>query len=183
MMIMEKVLKGRAYELGEDVRDNVNTDIIIPPENLMRFDSEYLGQHAMDGLPSLKSGAFTTQVAEGFNILVAGDNFGCGSMRAHAVYALGGAGVKAIIATSFARTFYRNAVNCGYLVPIIVERDTIEQIDWGDHLEIHLATNEVRNISKNEVYSTKPFPKVIGDIIDIGGLAEYNKRRMLAKKA
>lgn len=183
MMNMEKVLKGRAYELDEDVRDNINTDIIIPPENLMRFDSEYLGQHAMDGLTSLESGAFATQVAEGFNILVAGDNFGCGSMRAHAVYALGGAGVIAIIATSYARTFYRNAVNCGYLVPIIVERDTIEQIHWGDQLEIQLEKNEVRNVSKNEAYSTKPFPKVIGDIITIGGLAEYNKRRLMTKKA
>lgn len=180
---MERVLKGRAYELGEDVRDNVNTDIIIPPENLMRFDREYLGQHAMDGLPSLESGAFAAQVDEGFNILVAGENFGCGSMRAHAVYALGGAGVKAIIATSYARTFYRNAVNCGYLVPILVEGDAVKQIHWGDRLEIDLTNNEIRNVSKNEVYSTKPFLKVIGDIIDIGGLAEYNKRRLLAKKA
>ena len=179
---MERVLKGRAYELDDDVCDNVNTDIIIPPENLMRFDSEYLGQHAMDGLPSLESGAFATQVAEGLNILVAGDNFGCGSMRAHAVYALGGAGVKAILATSYARTFYRNAVNCGYLVPIIVDRSTVEQIHWGDQLEIRLDDNEVRNLTKNKAYSTKPFPKVIGDIIAIGGLAEYNKRRTLTKK-
>ena len=182
-MSVERVLKGRAYELGEDVRDNVNTDIIIPPENLMRFDREYLGQHAMDGLPSLESGVFAAQVGEGFNILVAGENFGCGSMRAHAIYALGGAGVKAIIATSYARTFYRNAVNCGYLVPILVERDAVKQIHWGDRLEIDLTNNEIRNVSKNEVYSTKPFPKVIGDIIDVGGLAEYNKRRLLAKKA
>jgi 3-isopropylmalate/(R)-2-methylmalate dehydratase small subunit len=181
-MNVERVLKGRAYELSENVRDNVNTDIIIPPENLLKFDREYLGQHAMEGLPSLEPGEFTAQVAEGFNILVAGDNFGCGSMRAHAVYALGGAGVKAIIATSYARTFYRNAVNCGYLVPIIAERDTIEQIQWGDRLEIHLTKSEVKNVSKNEVYSIKPFQKVIGDIIDIGGLAEYNKRRMLTKK-
>jgi 3-isopropylmalate/(R)-2-methylmalate dehydratase small subunit len=181
-MWMEPVLKGRAYQLGKDVRDNVNTDIIIPPENLMRFDRAYLGQRAMDGLPGLRPGVFATQVAEGFNIIVAGENFGCGSMRAHAVYALGGAGVQAILATSYARTFYRNAVNCGYLVPIIVERDAVEGIHWGDRLEIHLATNEVRNVSTQDVYATTPFPTVIGDIIDVGGLAEYNKRRLLANK-
>ena len=92
------------------------------------------------------------------DIIVAGENFGCGSMRAHAVYALGGAGVKAIIATSYARTFYRNAVNCGYLVPLLIEHDAVKRIHWGDRLEIDLTNNEIRNVSKNEVYSTEPFP-------------------------
>ncbi len=179
---MDPVLKGRAYTLGEDVQDNVNTDVIIPPQHLTRFDRAYLGSHAMDGLPGVTPGAFAAQVAAGFTILVAGENFGCGSMRAHAVYALGGAGIHAILATSYARTFYRNAVNCGYLVPIIVPRAAVTGTRWGDHLELHLTTNEVRNLSTQKIYATTPFPAVIGDILDAGGLAEYNKHRLLVDK-
>ena len=109
---VDTVIRGRAYLLPLEERDNVNTDTIIPPEHLTRFDKAYLGRHAMDGLRGLEPGDFASAVTEsGLSILVAGENFGCGSMRAHAVYALGGAGVRAVIATSYARTFYRNAVN------------------------------------------------------------------------
>jgi 3-isopropylmalate/(R)-2-methylmalate dehydratase small subunit len=175
---VDTVIQGRAYVLPPDERDNVNTDTIIPPEHLTRFDQVYLGRHAMDGLRGLNPGDFASTVtASGMSILVAGENFGCGSMRAHAVYALGGAGVRAVVATSYARTFYRNAVNSGYLIPVTVRPDVVPKIRWNDALAIDLQATTVRNVSTNERYAMTPFHHDLRRIIDAGGLAEFNKRR------
>ena len=164
--------------LPPDERDHVNTDIIIPPVHLTRFDMAYLGRHAMDGLRGLEPGDFASVVtASGLSLLVAGENFGCGSMRAHAVYALGGAGVRAIVATSYARTFYRNAVNSGYLIPVTVRPDVIPKIRWNDELVIDLQATTILNTSTNERYAMTSFHPDLRRIIDAGGLAEFNKRR------
>ena len=180
MSEVDTVIRGRAYVLPPDERDHVNTDTIIPPVHLTRFDMAYLGRHAMDGLRGLEPGDFASVVtASGLSLLVAGENFGCGSMRAHAVYALGGAGVRAIVATSYARTFYRNAVNSGYLIPVIVRPDVIPKIRWNDALAIDLQAMTIQNESTNERYAMIPFHHDLRRIIEAGGLAELNKRRRM----
>lgn len=182
MRNVDTEIRGCAYVLQPEERDNVNTDIIIPPEHLTRFDKAYLGQHAMDGLRGLESGDFASSITEsGMFILVAGENFGCGSMRAHAVYALGGAGVRAVIATSYARTFYRNAVNSGYMIPVTVQPEIVPKIRWNDELTIDLQITTIRNANTNEKYAMTPFHPEIRRIIEAGGLAELNKRRRVRK--
>ena len=133
-------------------RDNIDTDVIIPGQYLKIHDYAELATHAMEGLDP----QFHSKVKEG-DFILSGKNFGCGSSREHAPIALSQSGIKAILALSFARIFYRNAVDGAFLLPI----------------EIDLKLNEIKNITKNKTYKMKPFSEIIGKIIEAGGLFKY----------
>ena len=107
------------------------------------------------------------------NIIVTGNNFGCGSSREHAPIALSASGIEAVLALSFARIFYRNSVDGAYLLPIEIDEKTYSSISENDELEIDTSKNEIKNITKNQSYSMKPYPDLIGKIISAGGIFKY----------
>ena len=151
-------------------QDNIDTDVIIPGTYLKIHDYNELATHAMEGLDP----EFPSKVKDG-DFIVAGKNFGCGSSREHAPIALSTCGIKAVIATSFARIFYRNSVDGAFLLPIEVDDETYRKIANSDQLEINIEKNEIKNITKNESYSMKPFSEIIAKIIAAGGLFKYKR--------
>jgi len=151
-------------------QDNIDTDVIIPGTYLKIHDYNELATHAMEGIDP----DFPSKVKDG-DFIVAGKNFGCGSSREHAPIALSTCGIKAVIATSFARIFYRNSVDGAFLLPIEIDDETYQKISDSDQLEINIEKNEIKNITKNEVYSMKPFSEIIAKIIAAGGLFKYKK--------
>ena len=151
-------------------KDNIDTDVIIPGTYLKIHDYNELATHAMEGIDP----DFPSKVKEG-DFIVAGKNFGCGSSREHAPIALSTCGIKAVIATSFARIFYRNSVDGAFLLPIEIDNETYQKISNSDQLEVNIEKNEIKNITKNEVYSMKPFSEIIAKIIAAGGLFKYKK--------
>ena len=159
-------MKGNAIKYEQD---NIDTDVIIPGTYLKIHDYAELATHAMEGLDP----DFHKKVKEG-DFIVAGKNFGCGSSREHAPIALSHSGIKAVIAVSFARIFYRNSVDGAFLLPIEVDEQTYKSISDGDELEIDTEKNSITNITKNETYSMKPFSELIGKIIAAGGLFKFN---------
>lgn len=159
-------IAGKAWKYG----DNVDTDVIIPANYCMSNDPAFLGQHAMEGIDP----QFVKKVKPG-DILVAGENFGCGSSREQAPLALKGAGVSAIIAASYARIFYRNAINIA--LPIVISPEAAREIREGDEVEIDLATGEIRDRTTETTYTSTPFPEFVQDIIRAGGLVNYIKTR------
>lgn len=162
---MSKTLKGRVHKYD---RDNIDTDVIIPGPYLKIHDHKELAKHALEGLDP----KFPEKVQAG-DFLVAGSNFGCGSSREHAPIALSQTGIRAILAPTFARIFYRNAVDGGYLLPIEIDKETVKKISDKDELEIDIAQNKIRNVTKNEQYAMKPFPELIAKIVEAGGLMKY----------
>ncbi|AAL81063.1 3-isopropylmalate dehydratase small subunit [Pyrococcus furiosus DSM 3638] len=159
--------RGRAWKYG----DNIDTDVIIPARYLNTSDPKELAQHVLEDLDP----EFRYKMKPG-DIIVAGENFGCGSSREHAPLAIKAAGVSAVIAKSFARIFYRNAINIG--LPILEAPEAVERIETGDEIEIDFSTGEIRNLTKGEVYHANPFPEFIMEIIKAGGLVEWAKRRL-----
>lgn len=155
-------------------RANIDTDVIIPGPYLKIHDHKELAKHAMEGIDS----KFPEKVSNG-DFLVSGSNFGCGSSREHAPIALSGTGIKAILAPSFARIFYRNAVDGGYLLPIEVEEEIIKRIADNDYLDIDISQNRITNLSKNETYVMKAFPPLIAKIVESGGLVNYKETSYL----
>ena len=151
-------------------QDNIDTDVIIPGTYLKIHDYNELATHAMEGIDP----DFPSKVKEG-DFIVAGKNFGCGSSREHAPIALSTCGIKAVIATSFARIFYRNSVDGAFLLPIEVDDETYQKISNSDQLEVKIEKNQIKNLTKNEVYSIKPFSEIIAKIIAAGGLFKYKK--------
>ena len=144
-------------------RDHINTDEIIPARYLNVDDEAELAQHCMEDI----DGEFVKQVRQG-DFIVAGEDFGCGSSREHAVWAIRGAQVAAVIAGSFARIFYRNAINCGFLV---VELPGVaEKVAQGDDLDIDAKNGRIKNLTKNETYDFTPLPDFALKIIEAGGL-------------
>ncbi|MEO9363264.1 MAG: 3-isopropylmalate dehydratase small subunit [Nitrososphaera sp.] len=162
---MNKTLRGKVHKYE---RDNIDTDVIIPGPYLKIHDHKELAKHAMEGIDP----KFPEKVQQG-DFLVTGSNFGCGSSREHAPIALSQTGIKAILAPTFARIFYRNAVDGGYLLPIEIDAATVKKISDKDELEIDLASNRITNVTKNEQYSMKPFPELIAKIVEAGGLMKY----------
>ena len=162
---MRGALKGRVHKYD---RDNIDTDVIIPGPYLKIHDHKELAKHAMEGIDP----EFPEKVSQG-DFLVTGSNFGCGSSREHAPIALSQIGIRAIIAPSFARIFYRNAVDGGYLLPIEIDGPTVKKISDRDELEIDLAQNRITNVTKNEQYPIKPFSELIAKIVEAGGLMNY----------
>jgi 3-isopropylmalate/(R)-2-methylmalate dehydratase small subunit len=159
------ILKGFIHKYN---KHNIDTDVIIPGPYLKIHDHDELAKHAMEGIDS----DFTKKVSAG-DFLLVGHNFGCGSSREHAPIALSRTGIKAILAPSFARIFYRNSIDGGYLLPIEIEEYVLDKIGDKDEVEINLDTNNILNLSKNETYSIKPFSKIIAGIIEAGGLFNY----------
>lgn len=157
---------GRAWKFGDDV----DTDAIIAGKYLVYNEPEELAKHAFENIRS----EFPKMVKKG-DFVVAGKNFGCGSSREHAVLALKGTGISAVIAKSFARIFFRNAINTGLMVVECPETDRIED---GDEIELDLEKGEVINITKGERYKIKPMPDFLLEIAKIG-LVEYCKRMMM----
>ena len=151
-------------------QDNIDTDVIIPGTYLKIHDYNELATHAMEGLDP----DFPSKVKDG-DFIVAGKNFGCGSSREHAPIALSTCGIKAVIATSFARIYYRKSVDGAFLLPIEVDNETYQKISNSDQLEISIEKNEIKNITKNETYAMKPFSEIIAKIIAAGGLFKYKK--------
>ena len=149
---------------------NIDTDVIIPGTYLKIHDYNELATHAMEGIDP----DFPSKVKEG-DFIVAGKNFRSGSSREHAPIALSTCGIKAVIATSFARIFYRNSVDGAFLLPIEIDNETYQKISHSDQLEVNIEKNEIKNITKNEVYSMKPFSEIIAKIIAAGGLFKYKK--------
>jgi len=158
-------MKGRVIKYEQD---SIDTDVILPGQYLKLHDHDELGEHAMEGMdPNFHS------KAKEANIIVTGKNFGCGSSREHAPIAISACGIKAVLALSFARIFYRNSVDGAYLLPIEIDEKTYSRISEKDELEIDTSKNEIKNITKNEKYSMKPFPDLISKIIEAGGLFKY----------
>jgi len=158
-------MKGHAIKYEQD---NIDTDVILPGTYLKLHDYSEIAKHAMEGLDP----DFHSKVNEG-DFVVAGKNFGCGSSREHAPIALSHSGIKAVLALSFARIFYRNAVDGAFLLPIEIEEDAYKGISDGDELEINTEKNEIKNITKNQNYSMKPFSEIISKIIAAGGIFKY----------
>ncbi|MDY7041060.1 MAG: 3-isopropylmalate dehydratase small subunit [Chloroflexota bacterium] len=152
-------------------RDNVDTDAIIPARYLNVSTPEELAQHCMEDIDSGFAGA----VQPG-DIIVAGENFGCGSSREHAPLAIKGAGVACVVAKSFARIFYRNAINIG--LPILECPQAVEVTEKGDRLTVDLGAGRIANERTGRTYQTPPFPAFIVNIIQAGGLVPYTRARM-----
>lgn len=143
-------------------KDHINTDEIIPARYLNTADEIELAKHAMEDIDT----NFVNKVKFG-DIIVAGNDFGCGSSREHAVLALRGSGVRAVIAKSFARIFFRNAINNGFLV---IQSDLADDVDDNDDLEINVFRGQIMNLTKNREYSFNPLPNFVMEIINSGGL-------------
>ncbi len=154
-------------------RKDINTDLIIPARYLTLTDPDYLAKHCMEDLDSK---FIQNQKKFGYSIMVAGSNFGCGSSREQAPIALKAAGINCIIAPSFARIFFRNAINIG--LPII-EFENIEMIKTDDHLEINFTEGIIKNISTKTKYQIRDIPSFLQDIISAKGLINYARNKIL----
>ena len=160
---------------------NVDTDMIIPKQFLKTIKRTGLGKNLFFEMRYDEKGnkkenfVLNQKPYDQSTILLTGKNFGCGSSREHAPIALSTCGIKAVIATSFARIFYRNSVDGAFLLPIEVDDETYKKIKNTDQLEINIEKNEIKNITKNETYVMKPFSEIIAKIIAAGGLFKYKK--------
>jgi 3-isopropylmalate/(R)-2-methylmalate dehydratase small subunit len=160
-------IRGKAWTFGRDV----DTDLIIPARYLNMKTAEELAAHIMeDADPD-----FPQKVKPG-DILVAKENFGCGSSREHAPMAIKGAGIPLVIAKSFARIFYRNAFNTG--LPILVALEAVDGISEGDMVEADLATGVIRNLTSGATFQAEPLPEFMRELVAAGGLLPYLKARM-----
>ena len=153
---------GQVYKFGNDI----DTDAIIPARYLNTFDPVELARHCMEDADP----QFFQKVKAG-DIIVAEKNFGCGSSREHAPIAIKAAGVSCVIAKSFARIFYRNAVNIG--LPILESAEAVDAIQEGDQVEVELESGQILNLRTGASYQAVPFPEFMQKIMDKGGLIEY----------
>ena len=157
--------EGRVWKFG----DHVDTDLIIPARFLNVSDEEELAKNCfVDLRPDFAGKA---QVGD---VIVAGKNFGCGSSREHATWAIKGAGIRVIIAKSFARIFYRNAFNIG--LPLLESEQASDDLEEGDQISVDLLTGKIRNKSKDQQFSAKPIPDFMMEIIHAGGLVNHLKK-------
>lgn len=160
-------LEGSAWKFG----DNIDTDVIIPARYLNTSDPAELAKHCMEGADP----AFAGKVRPG-DIIIGGNNFGCGSSREHAPLAIKGAGVSCVIARTFARIFYRNAFNIG--LPILECPAAVEGIRTGDRVAVDAAAGKIKNLSTGAEFEAKPIPPFMREIIAAGGLIEHVKRKV-----
>ncbi len=182
---MENVIRGKVFVVG----DNIDTDQIIPAEYLSynpadAEERKYFGKYAMSGVPPAGSGLPDGNVpfvagdgfSSEFTVVVGGKNFGCGSSREHAPLALATAGVRAVVAQSYARIFYRNSVNGGYLVPFETPQRLVEKFATGDEAEIDTTAATLKNLRTSEQFDLSPLGDV-GPIIAAGGVFEYAREQ------
>ncbi len=161
------MIQGKVIKYG----DNIDTDVIIPARYLNTSDPKELAQHCMEDLDK----DFVKKVQKG-DIMVAGKNFGCGSSREHAPIAIKASGISCVIAETFARIFYRNAINIG--LPIMECPEAARDIEDGDIVSVDVYSGVITNITKNKTYQGTPFPEFMQDIIKAGGLMNYVKGRV-----
>jgi 3-isopropylmalate/(R)-2-methylmalate dehydratase small subunit len=159
-------VEGNAWKFGNDI----DTDAIIPARYMNTSLPEELASHCMEDADP----EFIKKVKKG-DLIVAGKNFGCGSSREHAPIAIKAAGIGAIIAESFARIFYRNAINIG--LPIFESQEAAEGIKDGDRIRIDEGTGSIVNLTRGETYEARPFPPFMQELIQAGGLMSYIKER------
>ena len=162
-------LTGAAFRFG----DNIDTDGIIPARYLNVSAAEMLAPHCMEDVDP----TFAKAVQPG-DMIVAGENFGCGSSREHAALAIKAAGVGCVLARSFARIFYRNAINIG--LPILECPEAVESAETGQKLEVDLKTGQIRNLTTGENYRAKAYPQFMMELIEAGGLVPYTQKRLTA---
>ncbi|MCL2385917.1 MAG: 3-isopropylmalate dehydratase small subunit [Defluviitaleaceae bacterium] len=161
--------KGSVFKYG----DNVDTDVIIPARYLNDSNPASLASHCMEDIDA----TFPQRVKQG-DIMVANKNFGCGSSREHAPIAIKASGISCVIAETFARIFYRNAINIG--LPILECPQAAKAINAGDQVEIDFTSGTITNLSTNETYKAEPFPEFMQEIMSAGGLVERTKKKLSA---
>ena len=161
------VLRGRAHVYG----DNVDTDVIIPARYLTSWNPAELAAHCMEDIDA----EFIAKVQPG-DMIVGGENFGCGSSREHAPIAIKASGVSCVIAKSFARIFFRNAINVG--LPALVCPEAAAQSSTGDELLVDLTAGRIENVTQGRSYQAEPFPDFLQQIIAAGGLVAHTRRRL-----
>ncbi|MCE5198417.1 MAG: 3-isopropylmalate dehydratase small subunit [Armatimonadota bacterium] len=161
------MIKGTVHKYG----NNVDTDVIIPARYLNTTDPKELASHCMEDIDV----DFVKKVKPG-DIIVADDNFGCGSSREHAPIAIKESGISAVIANTFARIFYRNSLNTG--LPILECPEAVAGISDGDQVEIDLENGVINNVTTGKSYQAKPFPPFMRELINVGGLVNYAKAKL-----
>lgn len=165
-------LKGKVFKYGA----NVDTDAIIPARYLNTSAPAELAKHCMEDIDT----TFVKKVKPG-DIIVATSNFGCGSSREHAPLAIKASGISCVIAYSFARIFFRNAINIG--LPLLECAEAVDNIKTGDALEVDLVKGTIKNVTKNKIFTAKPYPDFMSELITAGGLVAYTKKRLAQAKA
>jgi len=165
------MLKGKVHKYGVDV----NTDVIIPARYLNVSDPAELAKHCMEDIDK----EFVAKVQPG-DIIMATTNFGCGSSREHAPLAIKAAGISCIIAKSFARIFFRNAINIG--LPLLECEEAVAQTEAGDLVEVDLPSGEIKNVTSGMTFTAKPYPDFMAELISAGGLIEYTKKRLASRR-
>ncbi len=166
------MLKGKVHKYGADV----NTDAIIPARYLNVSEAVELAKHCMEDIDK----DFVSKVKPG-DIIVATTNFGCGSSREHAPRAIKAAGISCIIAKSFARIFFRNAINIG--LPLLECGEAVAQTEAGDILEVDLSSGKIKNLNNGLTFTAKPYPDFMAEIISAGGLIEHTKKRLAGRRS
>lgn len=161
------ILKGQVHKYGA----NVDTDVIIPARYLNVSEPAELARHCMEDIDV----DFVKKMKRG-DIIMADTNFGCGSSREHAPLAIKSAGVSCVIAKSFARIFFRNAINIG--LPLLESTEAVDKTRDGDVLEVDLSTGKIVNLTSGQVFTAKPYPDFMSELIAAGGLIEHTKKRL-----
>jgi len=160
-------LKGKVFKYGE----NVDTDAIIPARYLNVSEPDQLAAHCMEDID-----LDFVKKAEPGDIIVATTNFGCGSSREHAPIAIKASGVSCVIAKTFARIFFRNAINIG--LPLLECPEAVDNTDAGDLLEVDLEKGEIKNLTRGRTFIAAPYPEFMSELIAAGGLIEYTRKRL-----
>jgi len=166
------ILRGKVHKYGS----NVDTDVIIPARYLNVSEPTELAKHCMEDIDA----GFVKKMKPG-DIIMADANFGCGSSREHAPLAIKTAGVSCVIARSFARIFFRNAINIG--LPLLECSECVDNVGDGDMLEVDLSTGKIVNLSSNRTFTAKPYPEFMSELINAGGLVEYTKNRIAKRRS
>jgi len=166
------MLKGKVHKYGADV----NTDVIFPARYLSLSEPAELAEHCMEDIDK----DFLNRVKPG-DIMVATTNFGCGSSREHAPLAIKAAGISCIIAKSFARIFFRNAINIG--LPLLECDEAVDKTKAGDILEVDLSSGMIKNLTSGMTFTAKPYPDFMAELISTGGLIEHTKQRLAGRRS
>ena len=166
------LLKGKVHKYGADV----DTDAIIPARYLNLSDPDELAKHCMEDMDR----DFVSRVKPG-DIIMATTNFGCGSSREHAPLAIKAAGISCIIAKSFARIFFRNAINIG--LPLLECDEAVDKTGVSDTLEVELASGKIKNLTKGIAFAARPYPDFMAELISAGGLIEHTKKRLASRRS
>ena len=165
------MLKGKVHKYGADV----NTDVIIPARYLSLSEPAELAEHCMEDIDA----EFVKRVKPG-DIIMATTNFGCGSSREHAPLAIKASEISCIIARSFARIFFRNAINIG--LPLLECEDAVAETEAGEILEVDLSSGQIKNLTNGLTFTAKPYPDFMTELISIGGLIEHTKKRLANRR-